>query len=257
LTTTYERRVTAFVDILGFGDLVLRADKKPELRNEIVSALELVNFVKQTGNGNQPPDLRAQNFSDSLILSSPADVEGFWQMMLSLDSLCWNLLDLGLLVRGGVTVGNIYHTDETVFGAAVNEAYRLESKIAAFPRIVLSKSALALADKTKSISDVYAAHRQERIIRDVDGVWFLNYLSDLAAVNRSDGKTNFDHRELFIEQGIHFYNIIQNKLNETVDHPDIYEKISWVARYWNRIVVPHHDWQEDYPLQELKLAGQE
>ena len=43
----------------------------------------------------------------------------------------------GVWVRGGVTVGNILHDDDVVFGPALNRAYELESKVAKFPRIVL------------------------------------------------------------------------------------------------------------------------
>ena len=43
----------------------------------------------------------------------------------------------GFLFRGGVTVGDLVHEDEAVFGPGLNRAYYLESKIAMYPRIVL------------------------------------------------------------------------------------------------------------------------
>src|SRR3546814_12713824 len=85
-------------------------------------------------------DYRAQNFSDSLIISAANTADGLWHVLFSLSDLAINLLEIGVLVRGGVTIGGIHHDDDIVFGLGVNEAYRLESKIATSPRIVLGSS---------------------------------------------------------------------------------------------------------------------
>jgi hypothetical protein len=44
---------------------------------------------------------------------------------------------LGFLVRGGITIGDIVHDEEVVFGPALNRAYHLEHDIAKYPRIVV------------------------------------------------------------------------------------------------------------------------
>src|SRR3546814_6589532 len=79
-------------------------------------------------------DYRAQNFSDSLIISAANTADGLWHVLFSLSDLAINFLEIGVLVRGGVTIGGIHHDDDIVFGLGVNEAYRLESKIANSPR---------------------------------------------------------------------------------------------------------------------------
>ncbi len=48
----------------------------------------------------------------------------------------------GFLLRGGITVGQIIHDDECVFGPGLNRAYELESKIATYPRFVLDAELL-------------------------------------------------------------------------------------------------------------------
>ena len=47
-------------------------------------------------------------------------------------------LRIGLLVRGGATIGKLYHTPRAIFGKALNDAYYIESKVSNFPRVVLS-----------------------------------------------------------------------------------------------------------------------
>jgi hypothetical protein len=43
----------------------------------------------------------------------------------------------GFLLRGGITIGDIVHDDEVVFGPGLNRAYELESQVARMPRIIL------------------------------------------------------------------------------------------------------------------------
>jgi hypothetical protein len=49
----------------------------------------------------------------------------------------FRLLRLGFLSRGGIAKGPAYHRDGKVFGPAILEAYRLENRVAVFPRVIL------------------------------------------------------------------------------------------------------------------------
>jgi hypothetical protein len=48
----------------------------------------------------------------------------------------------GYLLRGGVTIGDVIHDDEVVFGPGLNRAYYLESKVAKMPRFVLDNEVI-------------------------------------------------------------------------------------------------------------------
>jgi hypothetical protein len=121
-------RVVGFIDILGFADLVRHADRDPALRNEIIEALGKVRSISAPG--LESTDLRTHSFSDSLILSARNTPDGLWHLLLSMDALAWNLLQIGVLVRGGVTIGGMHHDEQIVFGVGVNDAYQLESTVA-------------------------------------------------------------------------------------------------------------------------------
>jgi hypothetical protein len=76
-------------------------------------------------------------------------------------------LDIGMLVRGGVTIGRLYHSGGVVFGEGLVDAYNLESRVAIYPRIAVS-------------SRIYARlPNRDRIAQDTDGIWYLKYLSEL------------------------------------------------------------------------------
>src|ERR1700756_3728702 len=49
---------------------------------------------------------------------------------------------LGFLIRGGIALGGLYHSSDIVFGEALIDAYRLESKVAVYPRILISPTVL-------------------------------------------------------------------------------------------------------------------
>ncbi len=250
---SYEERVVGFVDILGFGELVRRADKDPNLRTEIIHALNKVHSQKSPGGGET--DLRTQNFSDSLILSASNSAEGFWHLMLSMDALAWNLLQAGVLVRGAVTIGGAHHDEQIVFGVGVNEAYRLESTIAKVPRIVLGSRAVRAADVFAQQFEYASVYLDSRLRRDSDGVWFLNYLTEIGAFNRQD-PTNpdmLDHPLFLIGKSI--AKIFQDKIDSTLDQPDVYAKLEWFAKFWNReVAFPFEDGSEPV-IGPIKVAG--
>jgi hypothetical protein len=58
-------------------------------------------------------------------------------------------LRLGFLIRGGATIGKLYHARGVVFGEALVEATQLEARTAVYPRLILSPAAAARLQKPK------------------------------------------------------------------------------------------------------------
>jgi hypothetical protein len=173
-----------------------------------------------------------------------------------MDALAWNLLQLGVLVRGGVTLGGMHHDDRIVFGVGVNDAYRLESIVAKVPRIVLGSRAMEAANRFATESEIFNPYIRSRLLRDKDGVWYLNYLRDLRTFNRKNPNTPEIRESLFYIIGQSIRQFIQKKMDETVEQPDIYAKIEWLALYWNREVVGLQRAGDDPLLGRIFLAGQ-
>jgi hypothetical protein len=85
--------------------------------------------------------------SDSIIISVPfkaliEGVDGLDILVVKCTEVAQKILELGLLVRGGVSVGNVWHDDTNIFGTGYIDAYETEKK-AKHPRIVLSGAASA------------------------------------------------------------------------------------------------------------------
>jgi len=128
----YERRLVAFYDVLGWRDKIQQAGVDPvalaRLRN-VVSFYTLIARKEKQHN-----DLRISTFSDNVVMSISPDKKDFIILLLGLIQIVG--ATSGCLLRGGMTVGNIAHDDDVVFGPALNRAYDIERTISAYPRIV-------------------------------------------------------------------------------------------------------------------------
>ncbi len=253
----YEERYVGFVDILGFENLVREADQDTTRRLAIIKALTMVNEAPPPE--ESVPDLRAQIFSDSLIISASRTPKGLWHLLMSLKALTWNLLQESILVRGGISLGGIHHDNQIVFGMGVISAYRLETNVARYPRIVLSRAVAEEANKlaTARTSD---GLNSVNLQRDKDGVMFLHYLDTLALLNRQAPKELAEWEISFLRNGKKIFNFIQNVLNVTLDEPSVYEKYRWLADYWNKYVgiekATYNINGVSYQLGYLNLAGE-
>lgn len=151
---------------------------------------------------------------------------------MQIKNLALQMLELGLLIRGGVTVGNILHDNQIIFGVGVNEAYRLESTVARYPRVVLSKAAIQAASQYAEAENNARRMRASWLERDEDGVNHLQYFADFktsAQIGRPDQR--------LIDIGERIQSVIQTKMDETVENPAIYEKIRWLALNWNSFAI--------------------
>jgi len=153
-----ERAVVTFIDILGFKNLV--ENKSENEMSEILSLFQKYNtenlidkYVCDNCTSTEKFTLNVKTvfFSDSVVRIRYAFTcekgvlsDGHYMFMLenellSLADIQSELLKKGILIRGGITIGDILYDEDTnqLFGKAMNRAYELESKIANYPRIVI------------------------------------------------------------------------------------------------------------------------
>lgn len=113
-----------------------------------------------------------------------------------------------LLFRGGITIGQLYinPTENLVWGKALVEAHLLEEKTAIYPRVVLSSQFDG--------ADVLTI---ARIIKDFDGMYFVDYFSTI--------------KEKFPEWIEYSKGRVQEKIEEYRGKERIMQKYKWLQHY--------------------------
>jgi hypothetical protein len=144
------------------------------------------------------------------------------------------LIHNGVFIRGGISIGNAYITERRFFGPAYQDAYELESKVAQFPRIVLSNEVVETFESNERLlggsDDGQSVEELRQLItkRD-DGVWFLDYLR--ASESECDDEFQYltfiaRHRDL-----------IRENLKKFADYPSVLPKYEWLKSYHNDFVA--------------------
>src|SRR5258705_6608072 len=121
----YRERYCAFLDILGFKDLV------EELKDGTLNFKFVQQMLSDVHNPPKDPkaakaaDFRAQSISDAVAISTRITPEGLLEIINATENLTIDMLLRGYFVRGAIVKGLLYHDDKMVVGEALIRAYQL------------------------------------------------------------------------------------------------------------------------------------
>jgi hypothetical protein len=202
------RRVIAFVDILGWKELLRAKRGKKRLEEilqavfELKSAVESVETTKGDFARHGLPfarTLTATMFSDTVVCSSAPTQSEAAHLCDWVQRLCVSMLHLGRLTRGAITIGDLFHNPGGIIvGRALVEASVLEQKVAKYPRILVTEDVREFLVRPKLHSDHPDGPSQVR--QDTDGLFYLDIFgfdeggsrSDHAIANAKKGKKTIE-----------------------------------------------------------------
>jgi hypothetical protein len=246
----FGERFVAFVDVLGFTDIISRMSRQKELFNTVRDALKAIDrqareFQQYRQNHRKkhekmlrdnkvpltpPTDLQMTAFSDCYVLSEIAPA---WHVIAAVQALGARFLREGILTRGGVVWGKAYHSGRVLFGPGIIDAYQLEKEVAKYPRIIISE------DVRQEVWGYHKGLWEGNLLKqDVDRCWFINLLtpsiSSWGAIKRSS--KIYDLREHL------------NKIRSALKHewqrvqgdPARMSKVWWMIHQYNNIAPDAH-----------------
>jgi hypothetical protein len=214
--------IVAYLDILGIASRMAKNKKGKELslnklHNLYIFAIEL---TKKTKGIDFLRGIKFKIFSDNIIIAKKLSLDPFKRIsdIYSVFNCvshfqCLSVGDgVGWLVRGGITIGELFINNLMVWGSARLRAYELENNIASYPRVVIDYTMLP---ELKSYTKM-----APYLLSDSDGVVFLNYMN-IWHFSGKIVKLGFDEMK-----------------NETIkpdgSYPDkIYQKLYWHMNYIN------------------------
>lgn len=172
----YEDRVVSFVDVLGFRSLLARMPNEPDLFETIRGALE---SIREHGISSRqavlldksylPTGLEATGFSDCYTVSARKGSELLIVNLTRQLVLC--LLEAGIISRGAIVIGKLYHQHPVVFGQALVDAYELETSATHYPRVLVTEQVVKCI---RHLDEKYSTTYSDGIIKDSDGCWFVD-----------------------------------------------------------------------------------
>lgn len=219
----YRQRLVAFIDILGFSALIDDLADNPEIHRRVHFAFAHIKSSYQASLSIKTAlsDLEISVFSDSVVIT--AAPEHIKAVIWGSGWLQANLLYIGILTRGGVSVGCTIHQNDILYGEGMLKAHHIESKVAVYPRIVLDKDL---------VSNLPNDIKSRFLDEDHDGLWFIDPFKFHAVAGYADEllADGYDPREEYFNDVGKYINEAQVKLND-MGH---LAKWNWLAKRHRR-----------------------
>jgi hypothetical protein len=175
----------AFIDLLGTTNNIY-ADNDDDFLNIIHTCYSnAIKIAKELMPEVCVPDVSVKIFSDNIVVAIPCEPRGdkdqyvlvaIASVIILSASLQEEFLKHNILLRGGMTCGELYIDDVLVMGPALIRAYELESETAKNPRIVLSKGLVELIYGFDNDDDKLPQNILEHLNKDKDEQYYINYL---------------------------------------------------------------------------------
>lgn len=273
----------AFIDILGFKDMVSSNIDK------VILALRYLKLFRDSffrlplgsrGSGNiyqtdEDNDIEidvdseeyqnrplATMFSDSIVISQEiTKTFSFADFISAIAQIQFELLKEGILLRGGIDIGTVYHDESFIFGQGMVSAYLQESQISKYPRITISENALKRINMLEesefenefreyiwlggkrfllppnNIERYFDLNELAYISFDKSGIPFIDYLMDGFHMlkfnsNTEDLESALDILDSENDTLLRIKHIIMDGLKKS--NAQVHAKYEWLKEYYNK-----------------------
>jgi hypothetical protein len=226
----YEPRVLAYVDVLGWRELIKRSVSGPSVRVTIAKAVGALRSHRQrvrrfkgrasrAGIKRLAPEVTI--FSDTVAISCVPDAFAVETIVGQVQSFCTELMLAGVYARGAIVQGLLHHRGGVIIGPALVEAHDIESTVAKYPRIVVANDLVPSSFYPAQAGTVRVPLGS--VIRDHDLLGVLNPFSQPYG----------PFPDAFIE---HFRRRVQRDLLRKNGDLGIRAKLGWLLTFMQRVL---------------------
>lgn len=236
----YETSLVCHIDLLGFRQLV-----RQRTPGEISKVLRLFSeAVEPVESGIRIPELNQRQFvafSDLHITVIPTRrakgfVKGviFNQILRLVHAQSVLFFDHGIIIRGGMAVGEAVRSYGRFFGQAIIDAYDLESQHAIFPRIVVDRSVFREIKENPAVWTHDDAESELLAVKQLlhhdneNGLYYIDYLRVIEG--------ELDYPESYGKYLNDFSRRVDEMLEQFNEDLGIRRKLEWMKRYHQRIL---------------------
>ena len=256
LDISYKNGIVAFIDILGFKEIVKKSERNPKQLRTVYESLEFLKKrelpnkwnlqlieIEEDAQKRGMRDFDISNrtfstaFSDSIVVSvmvEKNDIHASLSTLLANLSFVGSKLIIdGILIRGGITIGKIIHTQTgIVFGQGLIEAYQLESRAAKYPRIILSDNLISkLNYPLNSKKERFPYHQYLKRFSDgcvgFHQLIYFQVLQSWEKMSKSKLESSLNKAKKNIIAG----------LDSSFESPEVHEKYLWLKREYQDLII--------------------
>ena len=234
----YSIGFVAFIDILGWAELVDASANDQASFDRVYDIVAAIKGHADSVASGFSEGVRIKQCSDSILVTVNISNTSQRPEKISLFSclIARECFSRGLLVRGGITIGEFYHDGDALFGPAVTRAYYIEKSVS-LPIIAIDPSPIVVGEfldadeygfHVANWADDGSAVGYERVsisplARLASGTYFVDWMRD----DISDHQKYRPHRVYSDEEK-------SNRLNElwSAKSPiSVRPKIDWFRIY--------------------------
>lgn len=233
----YRYRAVAFLDVLGFQESLISFDEEAR-RNRYESeedddseyfysksASNFIDTLYLALGKLSPEKFKFYLFSDNVCITSIAETsaEDLKVLLFTISELFFDLATQGYFIRGGIDYGLFIDDDNLALGIPLAEAYKMESKQAIYPRVLLSKG---LVDQFIE-EEVFLDDISILLVSKSHELNFLNIFTHVfKSEDRSDKETFF----------VTLKRVINQELESHKNNEKLYLRFRWLAEKFNLFI---------------------
>jgi len=156
------------------------------------------------------------------------------------------LMSFGVLVRGGVTIGDAAVRQRLLFGRGITDAERMRDQISESPRVIIDPRALREVERNRDLR-AHGVMEELGYIRsllrqDADGLWFVDYLWSY----RSEVE-----RPFYLDFVKEHCDLVSRKLESLSTLDSSSRAVTWLWSYHERV---YEDVKNNFRLDADELA---
>ncbi len=252
----YERRIVAFIDILGFKKLIKESEKDSAKLDLIYESLTFLKTMEKPKNwdlklikidenfngkildyNKLKDNLSCTAFSDSILISVKVEENEINEVLSSIVAniafIGTKLMINGILLRGGITYDNMIHENDGItMGQGLIDAYELECNIAKNPRIILSDKLIKLLNYPNIEGNKYPYNQYFN--RFEDGCVGFHQMSYLEVFQDEHS----DYNKWFFKKILSkVRKIIVNGLDNSFESPNINAIYKWLEKEYKTLSI--------------------
>ena len=247
----FTEKFIAFFDVLGWKFHVRASDKGCglslgklcEIVDEMGKPKDREHFEKygpktcpQAPCMRRDMDFRITQVSDSVLISAEVSPAGLINLVSYCCSTCMGLLSKGVLCRGYIKRGRIYHTSEYQIGVGINDVVAREKQVSIFRKDAAERGTPFIEIDKEVVQ--YVEHQPDACVKKMFPR-FVEVEGDLAAI--------FPFKR--VDPSIFFGSGSGAKFDPEREHESVNVVRGWIHRM-KELVESHVDWSNESARQK-------